>query len=75
MGSSRVQEHDAKAPGVSVSSPAVVVGMGTVDDVTSGIPESQNADVLLVRRWGIRAVGIYLAVKSAQGTSDSKPTS
>jgi hypothetical protein len=48
MGSSRVQEHDAKAPGVSVSSPAVVVGMGTVDDVTPGIPESQNADVLLV---------------------------
>jgi hypothetical protein len=48
MGGSRIQKHDAEAPGVSVSSPAVVVGMGTVDDVTSGITESKNADVLLV---------------------------
>jgi hypothetical protein len=48
MGSSRVQKHHAKAPGVSVSSPAVVVGMGTVDDVTQGITESKNANVLLV---------------------------
>jgi hypothetical protein len=26
----------------------VVVGLGTVDDVTPGIAESKNADVLLV---------------------------
>jgi hypothetical protein len=51
MGSPWVQKHDAKAPGVSVSSPAVVVGMGTVDDVSSGITQQKNADVLFVRRW------------------------
>jgi hypothetical protein len=51
MGSSWIQKHHAKAAGVSVPSSAVVVGMGTVDDVTPGILEPKNADVLLVRRW------------------------
>ena len=48
MGISRVQEHHAKVAGVSVSSPAVVVGLGTVDDVTPGITQQKNADFLLV---------------------------
>jgi hypothetical protein len=48
MGGSWIQEHDAKTAGVSVSSPAVVVGVGTVDDVTSGITQQKNADVLFV---------------------------
>jgi len=51
MGIPWVQKHHAKAAGVSVPSSAVVVGMGTVDDVTPGILEPKNADVLLVRRW------------------------
>ena len=48
MGISRIQEHNAKTPGVSVSSPTVVVGLGTVDDVTPGITQQKNADFLLV---------------------------
>jgi hypothetical protein len=50
MGSSRVQEHHGKTPGVSVTSPAVVVGLETVDDVTPGVTQQKNADVLFVRR-------------------------
>ena len=74
MGGSWIQKHDAEAPGVSVPSPAMVVGLGTYDDVTPGITEQKNADVLLIRRRGILTVGIHLAVESAQGTSRRNTT-
>jgi len=51
MGGPWVQKHHGKTPGVSVASPAVVVGLETADDVTQGVTQQKNADVLFVRRW------------------------
>jgi hypothetical protein len=48
MGIPWVQKHHGKTPGVSVSSPAMVVGLGTADDVAQGVTEPKNADVLHV---------------------------
>jgi len=48
MGGAWIQKHDAEAPVLQKSKTSVVVGLGTGYDVTPGLAEPKNANLLFV---------------------------